>query len=67
MSRAGDGTTIDSCMGCDPALPDCFPTCQALVDQLYTQCDSVCLPDGYYFDPRKLSILNICPRLVVLL
>lgn len=53
ITKAGDGTTEDSCMGCDPTLKDCFSDCQRLVDQLYRQCDDVCLPDGYYFDPRK--------------
>jgi hypothetical protein len=59
MTKAGDGTTEDSCMGCDPTLRECFSDCQKLVDQLYRQCDDVCLPDGYYFDPRK------CPSMLL--
>lgn len=66
MRKAGYGDTDTSCMGCDPALPDCYTDCQGLVDQLYFQCDSVCLPEGYYFDPRKslLSVLLSTSQLV---
>lgn len=53
LSTTGDGTSPDSCAGCDPALETCTPGCQAYIDKVYYQCDSVCLPDGYYFDPRK--------------
>ncbi|CAM9350275.1 unnamed protein product, partial [Phaeothamnion confervicola] len=40
-----------SCMGCDPTLGICPPGCQALVDQLYQDCDGVTMPDGLYYDP----------------
>jgi len=53
LLKAGSGTTADSCMGCNPALPTCFPGCQGLIDKLYSNCDKVCLPYGYYFDPQQ--------------
>jgi hypothetical protein len=51
-------------MNCDPSLPTCYEggeyTCQQLIAKMYISCDSVCLPDGYYFDPSKnyLQILT---------
>src|SRR5689334_16297132 len=51
MTEFGDGSTPESCMGCDPALPTCAVGCQNLVDAMYRHCDGVCLPDGYYHDP----------------
>lgn len=29
----------------------CPPGCQALVNDLYEDCDGVTTPDGFYFDP----------------
>jgi len=49
--KYGKGDTVDSCMNCDPALPTCAPGCQGLIGKLYINCDGVCLPDGYYYDP----------------
>jgi hypothetical protein len=40
-------------MSCDPTVQYCPDGCQGLVDKMYYDCDDVCLPDGYYFDPRK--------------
>lgn len=40
-------------MNCDPALPECYFSCQELIGKMYIACDSVCLPDGYFFDPSK--------------
>ena len=34
-----------------PPRKVCAPGCQALVDELYVQCDGVTTPDGLYFDP----------------
>jgi hypothetical protein len=42
-------------MGCDPARPDCSVGCQDLIDSMYVKCDGVCMPDGYYYDPRKFQ------------
>ncbi len=53
IAKHGDGYVPDSCMSCDPAVPDCFYDCQPLIDLMYKVCDGVCLPDGYYFDPSK--------------
>jgi hypothetical protein len=53
VRKAGDGSTEFSCMGCDPAHAECAPGCGALVKKLYRNCANVCLPDGYYFDPRS--------------
>lgn len=50
IGARGNGTVPKSCFYCDPAVPQCAPGCQKLVKQLYYNCDSVCLPDGYYFD-----------------
>ena len=53
-------------MGCDPARPDCAIGCQNLIDSMYIKCDGVCMPDGYYYDPRKiyycisLKLLKLC-------
>ena len=49
-------TVQPSCMKCDPALQYCQSGCQALVGSVYTNCDNICLPDGYYFDERKLLL-----------
>jgi hypothetical protein len=51
ISKNGYGATPSSCMGCDPTLPTCYFNCKPLVTRLYEWCDSVCLPDGFYFDP----------------
>lgn len=59
LAGTGDGTTSTSCAGCDPALDVCFPSCQGYIKNVYFDCDGVCLPEGYYFDPRKISSLNI--------
>jgi len=56
LATFGDGSTSTSCMGCDPALPECTSPCQSVVDDLYTDCDGICLPDGYYYDPCKTSL-----------
>lgn len=53
LRKAGDGSTTDSCFGCNPALPKCAVGCQRMVDRLYKVCDRVCLPDGYYYDSRE--------------
>lgn len=31
----------------------CPPGCQALIDQLYSDCDGVTTPDGLFFDPAN--------------
>jgi len=53
ISKNGYGSTTSSCMGCDPALPNCYFNCPPLVKNLYHLCDSMCIPDGFYFDPKK--------------
>ena len=53
ISKNGWGSTTASCMGCDPALPNCYFNCPPLVRNVYQLCDSICLPDGFYFDPKK--------------
>ena len=53
ISKNGWGSTASSCMGCDPALPNCYFNCPPLVKNVYQLCDSVCIPDGFYFDPKK--------------
>jgi hypothetical protein len=52
LAKRGRGNTETSCMGCNPAMPACSSGCQNLIDKLYINCDNVCLPDGYYFDPQ---------------
>jgi hypothetical protein len=59
LRKMGDGSTDSSCMDCNPALPECFIDCQERIDIMYRNCQGVCLPDGYYFDPSKLY-LNEC-------
>lgn len=39
------------CLSCDPALAECNPGCQLLINGMYHVCTKMCLPDGYYFDP----------------
>ena len=51
LRKSGDGSTITSCYGCDPAQPVCSVGCQDLIDTVYYVCDGVTMPDGYYFDP----------------
>lgn len=36
----------------------CPDGCQNRIDTMYVACDGVCLPDGYFFDPRKLCRIN---------
>jgi hypothetical protein len=38
-------------MMCDPTLNVCPVGCQGLVNELFKDCEGVCLPDGYFFDP----------------
>jgi len=38
-------------MMCDPTTPVCAVGCQGLVDELFKDCNGVCLPDGYFYDP----------------
>jgi hypothetical protein len=45
-------------MACDPAVPDCGENCQGSIGKMYVECDSICLPDGYYFDACKLPHLR---------
>lgn len=53
LKSRGLGNTPQSCMDCDPALPRCSSGCQGLVKDLYYNCDAICLPRGYYFNPSK--------------
>ena len=53
LKSRGLGNTPQSCMDCDPALPRCSSGCQGLVKDLYYNCDAICLPQGYYFNPSK--------------
>lgn len=55
MARRGNGSTAISCMSCDPTHGSCYDKCQNKVNYLYYACDGICLPDGYFFDPRKSS------------
>lgn len=55
LAATGDGKEVTSCAGCNPAQEFCVPGCQSLITKVYWECDSVCLPDGYYYDPRKFS------------
>jgi len=57
LAKRGRGNTDTSCMGCDPAQPSCSLGCQKLINKLYENCDEVCLPYGYYFDPRKIIVV----------
>jgi hypothetical protein len=54
LAKTGKGDTVKSCMQCDPTHPYCAPGCQKLVTAVYWECDGVCIPDGYYFDPSEL-------------
>ena len=56
LSKHGNGSVPESCMMCDPTYATCPIGCQALVDKLYRNCNGVCMPDGYYFDPSKYKI-----------
>jgi hypothetical protein len=40
-------------MACDPTKAACPDGCQNKIQKMYFGCDDICLPDGYYFDPRK--------------
>ena len=51
IGKQGDGTTVGSCTNCDPTYGTCAFGCQALVNYYYHECDHICLPDGYFFDP----------------
>lgn len=31
----------------------CPPGCQALIDEMYINCDGVTTPDGLYYDPNN--------------
>mmetsp|Transcript_29725 Transcript_29725/g.32355 ORF Transcript_29725/g.32355 Transcript_29725/m.32355 type:complete len:136 (+) Transcript_29725:16-423(+) len=53
LATTGDGTDSTSCAGCDPALDSCYTTCQGYIKNVYFDCDGVCLPEGYYFDPQE--------------
>ena len=48
-------TVNSKCMKCNPALQSCQGNCQFLVDDTYSSCTGICLPDGYYFDARKYA------------
>lgn len=52
LAKNGDGSTEGSCMQCDPTQDVCPVGCQALVNHLFQDCAGVCLPDGYFFDPK---------------
>mmetsp|Transcript_2316 Transcript_2316/g.3557 ORF Transcript_2316/g.3557 Transcript_2316/m.3557 type:complete len:99 (+) Transcript_2316:130-426(+) len=58
IANRGDGTTVNSCMSCDPTYGVCPDGCQNKIDKMYYACDGVCLPDGYFFDPRKCLLLT---------
>lgn len=58
LAKYGDGSTVGSCMGCDPAVPYCDLLCKPIVQKLFYQCKGICLPDGYFFDPS--NTLNGC-------
>lgn len=53
IAASGDGTTESSCMDCNPTKLDCPSGCQAKVKDVFWECDDVCLPVGYHFDPSK--------------
>ncbi len=59
LSKYGNGTTPESCMMCDPTYATCPVGCQKLVDALYANCQGVCLPDGYFFDPSTNQYIAI--------
>ncbi len=46
------------CWGCDPTIGTCVLNCQQLINTLYSDCDGVCLPDGYYFDPSLFFLFT---------
>jgi hypothetical protein len=56
----GTGNTLHpndiSCMQCEPtrSKEDCPFGCQDIINQFYSACSGVCLPDTYYFDPQYL-------------
>mmetsp|Transcript_9885 Transcript_9885/g.9619 ORF Transcript_9885/g.9619 Transcript_9885/m.9619 type:complete len:126 (-) Transcript_9885:6-383(-) len=54
IKRNGDGSSVASCMSCDPTKKDCFFNCQAKIDLMYKYCADGSLPDGYYYDPKSL-------------
>jgi hypothetical protein len=64
MAKTGNGSTSSSCMSCDPTHPVCQPKCQNKVNYLYYACDDICLPDGYFFDPRKSARPSLPPSLL---
>ena len=53
IRKNGDGSTEESCMGCDPVHKECYPTCQNMISTMFRNCADVCIPDGYYYDPSK--------------
>ena len=46
-------TYNEPCMACDPTQSRCPKKCQSKVNSLYTKCDGVRMPDGFFFDPNK--------------
>ena len=42
-----------TCLMCDPTYEFCGGKCQQLIDNVYTGCDGVCLPDGFYYDEAR--------------
>jgi hypothetical protein len=57
----GDGSTLASCMSCDPTKGECFFNCQTKIDAMYKFCAAGSLPDGYYYDPSKtVHISEVC-------
>ena len=44
----------DQCLGCSKRTQSSCPTsCQEMIDDLYSKCDGITLPDGYYYDQVK--------------
>ena len=52
----GDGSTPNSCLACDPTLPQCPEGCEGMLKNMFNYCSGICLPDGYFFDESKNHI-----------
>merc|ERR1712005_46677 len=49
--KRNDITNEKTCIACYPTRNMCPRGCQDLIDKLYSACEDVTMPDGWYFDP----------------
>ena len=59
LGLQGDGSTVDSCVGCDPTRPLCAKGCRAKIDLVMAVCEGVVLPEGFSFDPNKRTVADL--------